>query len=71
VDAESASGTRFTKERLIALSTENRDKADKLVDNVVNALRQHLGNLPPSDDITLLAIRKTEGVAAGTANHQG
>ena len=49
----------FGEERLIALlKTHRRDSAQALIDRIVEAVQHHAGDAPPSDDMTLLAVRR-------------
>jgi serine phosphatase RsbU (regulator of sigma subunit)/CHASE2 domain-containing sensor protein len=57
-DAEGESGGRFGKERLFGLVAGGRTTARGLVDEVVAALKTHLGKASPADDVTLLIVRR-------------
>jgi sigma-B regulation protein RsbU (phosphoserine phosphatase) len=57
-DAEGESGGRFGKERLFGLVAAGRTTARGLVDELVAALKAHLGKASPADDVTLLIVRK-------------
>lgn len=57
-DADDSSGVHFSKQRLIRLVSGEIAGAQALVDRVMAALRAHVGNGSPTDDITLLSIRK-------------
>jgi phosphoserine phosphatase RsbU/P len=58
-DAEGEPGARFSKDRLLELIAAEESGARNLVDRVIDALKVHVGDGSPADDVTLLAIRKT------------
>ena len=50
---------QFGEERLIALLKAHGDGSPRaLIDAITNAVTQHAGDAPPSDDMTLLAVRR-------------
>jgi len=58
-DAEDGAGARFGKERLFGLVTAGCTSARGIVDDIVAALKAHLGKGSPFDDVTLMVVRKT------------
>ena len=58
-DAEDGAGGRFGKERLFGLVTAGCTSARGIVDDIVAALKAHLGKGAPFDDVTLMVVRKT------------
>lgn len=69
-DATDGPGNAFSKERLMRLSSENRQDSQTLVDCIVNALNQHVGAGAPDDDITLLAIHRQAAPFSGPSPPQ-
>jgi sigma-B regulation protein RsbU (phosphoserine phosphatase) len=60
-DAVDGSDEPFGGERLLELLKESLKKpVDDVIDGVVAAVRQHAGEAPQSDDITIVAVRREE-----------
>lgn len=57
-EARSADRAFFTEERLLALLTPPAATAAALLDRIEEAVRAFAGEAPPSDDLTLLALRR-------------
>ncbi len=57
-DAGDRSEKHFSKQRLARLVSGETTGAQALVDSVMAALKAHVGNGSPTDDITLLCVRK-------------
>jgi len=56
-DATDRKGQMFGKERLMELLARSGSvTAEQLVQRIVSALAQWIGNNPPFDDVTLLAL---------------
>ncbi|MDM8552276.1 SpoIIE family protein phosphatase [Desulfobacterales bacterium HSG2] len=49
----------YTKERLFKLLTDPADSADAMLDRIETSLSDHTAGAEQSDDITLLAVRRT------------
>lgn len=58
VDVRGVDGSAFGLNRLLRTIGGLTDSADALLDTVDTALHRHLGTLEPSDDITMLAVRR-------------
>jgi len=57
-EARSATGEFFERERLCALMAEPVSTAAELLDGIQASVREFMGEADPSDDITLLAVRR-------------
>jgi serine phosphatase RsbU (regulator of sigma subunit) len=57
-DAADAAGNHFSKARLTALAAEFPLAAHETVARVVAELDRHVGRSSPSDDVTLLVVRR-------------
>lgn len=57
-EARSATGEFFERERLYALLAEPVSTAAELLDGIQASVREFMGEADPSDDITLLAVRR-------------
>jgi sigma-B regulation protein RsbU (phosphoserine phosphatase) len=60
IDAQSKGGEAFTKTALLNLMQSPPVSAVDLIDKIQTRLRQHTVSGYPYDDITMLAIRRTE-----------
>jgi serine phosphatase RsbU (regulator of sigma subunit) len=60
VDARDSQGRRYTLRRLRRLLCSPVESADELLDRIEDSLRRHGGTPEQFDDITLLAMRRTE-----------
>ncbi|MFT5365145.1 MAG: serine phosphatase RsbU (regulator of sigma subunit) [Candidatus Latescibacterota bacterium] len=60
VEARSKAGELYEDERLIKLLTRsgNRLNPKEIIDHVVQAVERHIGNAPPSDDISMIALKR-------------
>ena len=58
IDADNSEGVIFSKQRLVDVVSGKTASAQTLLNNVIKEMNAHLGKYPPSDDVTLLAIRK-------------
>jgi hypothetical protein len=62
IEAQNAAGEMYGFERLEALLNDlpNDVTAQGVIDAVLAAVREHLGDQEPQDDVTLLALRSLE-----------
>jgi serine phosphatase RsbU (regulator of sigma subunit) len=58
-DADDSAGKHFSRKRLVDRVSGKSAAAQALVDDVIAALKVHVGKGSPADDITLLSVRKT------------
>jgi len=58
VEALAPNGDFFTRERLLSTIEQSASSASALVEGIKRKLMTHVHNAPPSDDITMLAIRR-------------
>jgi sigma-B regulation protein RsbU (phosphoserine phosphatase) len=59
-ESEEEVGEQFGEERLLPLLEQNRgEKAERLIQIVVEAVKKHAGKREQSDDMTLVVVRKT------------
>ncbi|HLF02138.1 MAG TPA: PP2C family protein-serine/threonine phosphatase [Anaerolineales bacterium] len=61
-EAKNMQDEMFSDERLEALAASAPLSAEGLLDHIQAAVNAHVGGAPPSDDITLLAIRREAAV---------
>ena len=60
-EAMNAQHEEFGEERLIETVRKYRDAtAHELIEKIMQAVKQHAGNTPQSDDMTLMALRRME-----------
>jgi sigma-B regulation protein RsbU (phosphoserine phosphatase) len=59
-DARDAAGKSFSAARFLSILQEGTASAGALVDRLVSALRSHMGGADQFDDITLLAVHRTQ-----------
>jgi sigma-B regulation protein RsbU (phosphoserine phosphatase) len=57
-EAKDGSGHLFTEERVLALVAEAAPTAAALLDRIEKAVSAHAAGAEPSDDITMLAVRR-------------
>ena len=65
-DSKDPSGRFFTEERLLQLVSKGESLAKALLEAVETAVAAHAAGSEPSDDITMLAVRRTTESVAGT-----
>ncbi len=58
-EAETPDGELYTRKRLISLLDQAAPSASQLVDRIKTNLFLHIGDGEPSDDITMIALRRT------------
>jgi sigma-B regulation protein RsbU (phosphoserine phosphatase) len=58
IEALAPNGEFFTRERLLSIIKRSASSASALVDRIKANLVTHVHNAPPSDDITMLAVRR-------------
>ncbi|MBT4139651.1 MAG: serine/threonine-protein phosphatase [Candidatus Latescibacteria bacterium] len=60
VEARNKAGELYEDERLIKLLTRagNRLNPKEIIDRVVQEVERHIGNAPPSDDISMIAFKR-------------
>jgi len=58
-EARSPAGELFGEPRLLVLAAEPVSSASALLDRIASEVRQHTGGAEPTDDVTLLAVRRT------------
>ncbi|MDZ7260816.1 MAG: SpoIIE family protein phosphatase [candidate division KSB1 bacterium] len=60
-EAMNTSDEEFGEEKLAALVKENMGKsANGLIKKVIDAVKQHAGDRPPMDDMTVIVIKRTD-----------
>jgi sigma-B regulation protein RsbU (phosphoserine phosphatase) len=57
-EARSPGGKLFGKERLLALLEGTTRPAETLLADLIAHLREHVADAEPSDDVTMLAVRR-------------
>jgi phosphoserine phosphatase RsbU/P len=57
-EARNSAGQFFTEKRLLALLEGSVQSATALLDSVVANLHEHIAGAEPSDDVTMLAVRR-------------
>lgn len=57
-DARAGDGAQFSLDRLLGLLESPADSAAGMLDRIETAVREHTGDAPPFDDITLFAARR-------------
>ena len=58
-EAENPGEEQFGSERLLKILDENRElPAGQLIDRIIAAVREHAGDAPQSDDMTLVVVRR-------------
>jgi sigma-B regulation protein RsbU (phosphoserine phosphatase) len=60
-EARSPSGTLYGEDRLARLLEEPAATADALLSRIVDGVRAHESGTEPSDDLTMLAVRRLAG----------
>jgi phosphoserine phosphatase RsbU/P len=63
LDARDPAGHRFSEDRLNALARQPISSAKALLDRLDNSVHQHMRGAVQYDDITLLAVRRSEDTA--------
>jgi sigma-B regulation protein RsbU (phosphoserine phosphatase) len=58
IEAQAPNGDFFTRKRLLSIIEQTPSSASDLVERIKTTLFTHVHNAPPSDDITMLAIRR-------------
>ncbi|HSL45248.1 MAG TPA: SpoIIE family protein phosphatase [Anaerolineales bacterium] len=58
LDALSPAQEQFTEPRLLQVATSPAPSAERLIQNIMSALDQHISNREQYDDITLLAVQR-------------
>ncbi|MBT8364872.1 MAG: SpoIIE family protein phosphatase [Deltaproteobacteria bacterium] len=51
-------GDFFTRKRLLSIVAQTASSASDLVDRIKTSVSTHVHDAPPSDDITMLAVRR-------------
>ena len=58
-EAMNVDGEQFGEKRLEEVLTQNRHiSAQKIIENLIHAVGNHVGTNPQSDDITLVVIKR-------------
>jgi sigma-B regulation protein RsbU (phosphoserine phosphatase) len=57
-EARNPAGQQFTEQRLLSVLAEPPRPPAELLDAVVTRLREHVAGAEPSDDVTMLAVRR-------------
>ena len=65
IDARSAGGERFGKERLLSLLSPPVDGAVDLMQRIGIDLFEHIGKAPQEDDITMLTVQRKDAAISG------
>lgn len=60
IDAKNTAGTFFTEKRLFDLVTQPTTSANDLLERVRAQVLSHIADAPQFDDITMMAVRRTE-----------
>ncbi len=58
IDALAPNGEFFTRKRLLSIIEQTPSSASDLVDRIKTSVSTHVHNAPPSDDITMLAVKR-------------
>jgi sigma-B regulation protein RsbU (phosphoserine phosphatase) len=58
IDALAPNGDFFTRKRLLSIIEQTPSSASDLVERIKTGVATHVNNAPPSDDITMLAVRR-------------
>jgi len=58
IEALAPNGDFFTRKRLLSILEQTTSSASDLVDRIKTSVSTHVQNAPPSDDITMLAVRR-------------
>jgi sigma-B regulation protein RsbU (phosphoserine phosphatase) len=58
IEAQAPKGDFFTRKRLLSILEQTTSSASDLVDRIKTSVSIHVNNAPPSDDITMLAVRR-------------
>jgi len=58
IEALAPNGDFFTRKRLLSIIEQPPASASDLVERIKTNLFTHVHNAPPSDDITMLAVRR-------------
>jgi serine phosphatase RsbU (regulator of sigma subunit) len=58
IDALAPNGELFTRKRLLSIIEQTPSSASDLVDRIKTSVSTHVHNAPPSDDITMLAVKR-------------
>jgi sigma-B regulation protein RsbU (phosphoserine phosphatase) len=58
IEALAPNGEFFTRKRLLSILEQTTSSASDLVDRIKTSVSIHVHNAPPSDDITMLAVRR-------------
>ena len=59
-EAENIQHEQFTEERMIDVTKESSHQPQQLIEQMINAVHQFVGNAEQSDDLTMLAIQYTK-----------
>ncbi|CAB1066002.1 Serine phosphatase RsbU, regulator of sigma subunit [Olavius sp. associated proteobacterium Delta 1] len=60
IEAQAPNGDFFTRKRLLSIIEQTTSSASDLVDRIKTSVSTHVHNAPPSDDITMLAIKRLD-----------
>ncbi len=58
IEALAPNGDFFTRKRLLSIIAQTTASASDLVNRIKSSVSTHVHNAPPSDDITILAVRR-------------
>jgi sigma-B regulation protein RsbU (phosphoserine phosphatase) len=58
IEAQAPKGDFFTRKRLLSILEQTTSSASDLVARIKTSVSTHVNNAPPSDDITMLAVRR-------------
>jgi sigma-B regulation protein RsbU (phosphoserine phosphatase) len=58
IDALAPNGDFFTRKRLLSIIEQTSSSASDLVERIKTSVATHVQNAPPSDDITMLAVKR-------------
>jgi sigma-B regulation protein RsbU (phosphoserine phosphatase) len=67
IEAQTPNGDFFTRKRLLSIIEQTTSSASDLVDRIKTNVSTHVQNAPPSDDITMLAVKRLALDPAGSA----
>jgi sigma-B regulation protein RsbU (phosphoserine phosphatase) len=67
IDALAPNGDFFTRKRLLSIIEQTTSSASDLVHRIKTSVSTHVHNAPPSDDITMLAVKRLALDPAGSA----
>ncbi|NNL77238.1 MAG: SpoIIE family protein phosphatase, partial [Desulfobacterales bacterium] len=58
IEALAPNGDFFTRKRLLSIIEQRNSSASEIVERIKMNLFTHVHNAPPSDDITMLAVKR-------------